>query len=138
HHLNCLEVLESGAVRRELENDEIATPDATPADALDRCRQTADRLLAAESPYRPRQADVWQGAVSPEERRAPTFQGLLCNPSLTHLGSLEVLRLDGRNRPRELAFVAFDDLRGVVMAPPNVFRAARLFFDDGRTDEIVF
>jgi hypothetical protein len=62
---------------------------------------------------------------------------MLCNGSLTHLGSLEVLRLDGLKRPKELAFVAFDDLQSVAMTMSGLFRPARLFFDDGRPDEIV-
>jgi hypothetical protein len=138
HHLNCLEALGAPAVRRPLERNEVPPPlDEESLAALERCRQSAERLLAPDSPYRPRDADVWQGELDPEGRRPPTVRGVLCNPSLTHLGSLEVLRLDGEQRPKELAFVAFGDLRTVAVAGSGAFRAARLFYDDGRPDEIV-
>jgi len=48
-----------------------------------------------------------------------------------------VLRLDERQKPKQLAFVAFDDLQTVAVAGAGAFRAARLFYDDGRPDEIV-
>lgn len=52
-------------------------------------------------------------------------------------GALEVVRLDAQQQPTELVFVPLDDLRGVVLASPAIFRLAKLFFDDGRPDEIV-
>lgn len=138
HHLNCLEALGTPPVRRPLELNELPPPlDEESEAALGRCRESAERLLAADSPYRPRDADVWQGELDPDGRTPPSARGPLCNPSLTHLGSLEVLRLDGQRRPKELAFAAFDDLQSVALAGPGAFRAARLFYDDGRPDEIV-
>jgi len=137
HHLNCLEALGTPSIRRRLESNEIVPPDEASAVALERCRQSAERLLLPESLYRPRDADVWQGALDPEGKRPPTMRGVLSNPSLTHIGSLEVIRLDERQQPKELTFVAFDDLLTVAMADPKVFRAARLFYDNGRPDEIV-
>lgn len=140
HHLNCLEVLASRPDSGESEDGEItlAAGQGQSTPALDRCGQTGERLLLPESPYRPRHADVWQGSLDPNNEQPPTMQGTLCNPSLTHLGCLEVLRLDAQQRPSELAFVAFDDLRTVAMAPPKIFRAARLFYEGERPDEIVF
>jgi hypothetical protein len=138
HHLNCLEALNTAPVRRRLVSNETVPPDEASQLALERCRQSAERLLLPESPYRQRDVDVWQGALDPKGERPPTMRGVLSNASLTHLGSLEVLRLDEQQRPKELTFVAFDDLQMVAMADPKVFRAARLFYDTGRADEIVF
>src|SRR5262249_5171671 len=53
-----------------------------------------------------------------------------------HLGCLEIYRVDAENQPTGIDFVAFDELSGVVFAPPNLIRAAKLFYDDGR-DEII-
>jgi hypothetical protein len=140
HHLNCLEALATRPESGESEDGEMILPggigESTPA--LERCRQTGERLLLPESPYRPRHASVWQGSLDPNHEQPPTMQGILCNPSLTHLGCLEVLRLDAQLQPRELAFIAFDDLQTVAMTSPKIFRATRLFYDDGRPDEIVF
>jgi hypothetical protein len=137
HHLNCMRALATAPIRHRLEKNDIAPPDAASAAALERCRESAERLLGPDSPYRPRDADVWQGVLEPGVRRPPTRHGVLCNQSLTHLGSLEVLRLDAERRPAGLAFVAFDDLHAVATAEGDAFRPARLFYDDGRPDEIV-
>lgn len=122
HHLICLQRLMTGPERGA---------------ATEKCRQTVRRLLAAASPYRSRPAMVWQGqAAQPGASREPDMQGEFLNPSLTHLGCLEVYRVDAANQPTRIDFVGFDELAGVVFAPPNLIRAAKLFFGDGR-DEIV-
>lgn len=59
------------------------------------------------------------------------------NASLTHLGSLEVIRLDDQGLPRELDFIPLDDIRGIILASPTLFRGAKVFYDDGRDDEIL-
>jgi hypothetical protein len=123
HHLLCLQRLTPGPEREA---------------ATEKCRQTAHRLLAADSPYRPRPAMVWQGqAAQPDTGQEPTLQGEFLNASLTHLGCLEVYRLDEAHQPTRTDFVGFGELSGVMLAPPNLIRAAKLFYEDGR-DEIVF
>ena len=123
HHLICLQRLTRGAEREA---------------ATEKCRRTVRRLLAADGPYRPRPAMVWQGqATQPGTSREPDMQGQFLNPSLTHLGCLEVYRVDATNSPTRLDFVSFDELTDVVFAPAKLIRAARLFYEDGR-DEIVF
>ncbi|MBN9522303.1 hypothetical protein J0H58_27930 [bacterium] len=121
HHLACLDRLNAGPDR------------ATTAET---CWQTARRLLAADSPYRPRVAMVWQGETVGGGGE-PDLRGEFLNASLTHLGCLEVYRLDAANRPSGLDFVGFDDLCGVAFAPPKLVRAARLFYEGGAS-EVVF
>jgi hypothetical protein len=122
HHLICRQRLNRGSERGA---------------ATEKCRQTVRRLLAADSPYRPRLAMIWQGeSAQPEASRDPDMQGEFLNPSLTHLGCLEVYRVDVANQPTRIDFVGFDELSGIVFAPPNLIRAAKLFYEDGR-DEIV-
>src|SRR5262249_4830859 len=95
------------------------------------------RLIATDSPYRPRPAMIWQGqSAQPGSSRGPDMQGEFLNPSLTHLGCLEVYRGDATNQPTGIDFVSFDELAGVVVARPNLIRASKLFCADGR-DEIV-
>jgi hypothetical protein len=109
HHLICLQRLNSGPER---------------AAATDKCRQTTRRLLASDSPYRPRPAMVWQGqSAQPGHNREPDMQGEFLNPSFTHLGCLEIYRVDAANQPTGIDFVSFDELSGVVFAPPNLIRA---------------
>jgi hypothetical protein len=122
HHLICLQRLTARSQR-----------EAT----TEKCRQVLSRLLVSDSPYRPRQAMIWQGqAAQPGTNREPDMQGEFLNPSLTHLGCLEVYRLDAANQPTRLDFVGFDALSGVMFAPPNLIRAAKLFYEDG-SGEIV-
>jgi hypothetical protein len=80
---------------------------------------------------------IWQGpSAQPGDKREPDMQGEFLNPSITHIGCLEVYRVDAANQPNALGFVSFDELSGVLFAPPSLLRAAKLFYDDGR-DEIV-
>jgi hypothetical protein len=123
HHLFCLQRLNPGPER---------------AAATEKCRETARRLVAADSPYRPRPAMIWQGqSAQPGAGREPDMQGQFLNPSLTHLGCLEVYRVDAANQPTGIDFVSFDELSGVVFAPPNLIRAAKLFYDDGRGEIVL-
>lgn len=119
HHLNCLERLIPGAGREQ---------------ANARCLQTTQWLLDAASPYRPRLAMVWQGQQ--DQERDPDQDGLFFNPSLTHLGALEIYRLNADHQPLSIDFIGFDDLCGVMFAPPGIIRLAKLFFENG-TSEIV-
>jgi len=122
HHLVCLQRV---------------TPGQDRAAAAEKCRQTARLLAAADSPYRPRPAMIWQGqSAQPGGGREPNMKGEFLNPSLTHLGCLEVYRVDAANQPTAIDFVGFDELSGVMFAAPNLIRAAKLFHEDGR-DEIV-
>jgi hypothetical protein len=139
HHLNCLAVLEQEPFRRELHEDDLERgDDPGPSEAQVRCRETATALLAPDSPYRPRIGMVWQGEQGPQEERPPDLEGVLSNASLTHLGCLEVMRLDAQMRPRELAFVPFDDVSMVGLGSPKLFRAAKLFYETGQPPEVVF
>ena len=125
HHLLCLERLDS-KLRR-------TTP-------TEKCRETARSLIAPDSPYRPRPAMIWQRRSAPPAaagRREPDGQGLFLNPSLTHLGCLEVFRLDAEKRPTGIDFVGFDELTGVMFAAPSLLRAAKLFYEDGREELVL-
>jgi len=96
------------------------------------------RLMGPDSPYRPRRCMVWKGEPgSTAEPRPPEVMGMLSNASLSHLGCLEILRLDAAGEPTSIHFIGLDDVRGVVFGAPTLFRAARLFLEDD-TDAIVF
>ena len=55
HHLNCLALLEQEPFRSQLSKDGVPTETepATPSDQVRRCRESAARLLAEDSPYGP-------------------------------------------------------------------------------------
>ena len=94
------------------------------------------RLRSAESPYKERHVAVWQGKAGESEAREPDAQGSFRNASLTHLGSIEVIRLDAQNQPAGVWFVPLDEVRGAIFSPA-IFGLAKLFFDSLRPDEIV-
>ena len=123
HHLICLQRLDTGPER---------------AVATEKCRQTVRGLIAPDSPYRPRAAMVWKGQSAQQGAdRQPDMQGEFLNPSITHLGCLEVYRVDTDNQPTRLDFVSFDELSGVVFAQPNLIRTAKLFYEDGRGEIVL-
>lgn len=122
HHLSCLQRL-SGEPER--------------GTAAEIGLQTAHRLLSSDSPYRPRMAMIWQAhAAQPGAGDEPSLTGDLLNASLSHLGCLEVYRLDATNQPSQIDFVSFDELSAVMFAAPSLMRAAKLFYEGGR-EEIV-
>ena len=80
---------------------------------------------------------IWQGqSLQPGSHRNPDIQGEFLNASLTHLGCLEIIRIGSASQPTAIDFVGFDDLSGLVFAPPNLIRATKLFYEGGR-DEVV-
>lgn len=122
HHLVCLELLQADP------ESEVAS---------EKCEATARRLCELQSPYRPRAAMVWQQqATAPAEDEEPHLQGLFLNASLTHLGCLEVFRLDKDHMPTGIEFVSFDELSGVAFARPTLIRAAQLHYEDGRAEVV--
>jgi len=124
HHLICLQ-------RRLCTGPERAI-------ATEKCRQTVRQLITPDSPYRPRPAMIWQEQpVQPGSDREPDMQGELLNQSLTHIGCLEIYRLDAADQPTGIDFVGFDELSRVVFAPYAVIRAAKLYYGD-RRGEVVF
>lgn len=141
HHLLCADRWQqAGAGVRSGEaslDDESAEVPGS-----DLCRDLARRLLAPDSPYRARYCDVWQGEPATVANRASDLRGEFRNASFTHLGSLEVIHLDQGHLPNEfratgLSFVPLDDIQAVVLSRPSLFRVARLYYDDGRQDELV-
>jgi hypothetical protein len=130
HHLICLERLLPGlAETRKAEIDE-------------RCRQSTRRLLAPDSPYRPRPALVWQmksgTAVGQGQlvERDPNHQGVFWNPSLSHFGCIEYFREDPATNAQTVEFADFDHLSGIAFGGSSLLRAMKLFFEDG-TAEVV-
>lgn len=122
HHLVCLQRLQPGPARTI---------------AAQKCKAMAQTLIAADSPFRGQTALIWQAQPdNAEGDKEPDLQGNLLNPSLTHIGCLEIYRLDPANQPNRIDFIAFDELAGIKIAPPGLIRPAKLFYNDGR-DEIV-
>ena len=105
--------------------------------ASQQCRQTVRRLLATDSPYRPRPAAIWQRrSAQPEADREYDLNGELVNASLTHLGCLEVYRVDALKHPRRIDFVGFEELTGIQFGPVRLIRAAKLTYEDGHTETL--
>jgi hypothetical protein len=136
HHLACLELMngvDGNAHWGELDHGQ----DAPKGAASELCTEVLQRLLSPNSPYKERHCAVWQGQPGQSEQRPPDMQGRMRNASLTHLGCLEAIRLDQHKQPIELIFIPFDDIRGVLLARPCLYRAARIFYEDAR-DEMVW
>lgn len=125
HHLICLGRL--GCLQTKADSVlEVAT---------EKCRELSLLLMSAESPYRPRPGVIWRGFSPPRE---PDLLGEIVNSSLTHLGCLEIYRLDSANQPIGIDFVSFDELYGIEFYPgPQLIGAARLFYDDVRTENVL-
>lgn len=136
HHLNCLELMQTTEGRTALASDDLDDRDV-PEKAGEPVRRTLARLASAESPYRPHACVIWQMRGSPEAQRSPDHMGVVTNASLTHMGAIEVLLLDGAGKPVSIGFIGISEVRSVTMGPPALFRPARISFDDGRPPMVV-
>ncbi len=137
HHLTCLELVREGSGKAELMAQDLGERITFQGDAVDLCKKLVRKLSCKDSPYRPRHCAIWQGQPGESEKREPNLEGMFQNASITHLGCLEVIRLDEQHSPKGIAFVPLDDLRGALFAGNALFRAGKLFYDDERQDEIV-
>src|SRR5689334_1868523 len=151
HHLRCLALLDGGdgLLRRGLLAPASERPSAEQlSDAIDpvlrdRVAASAKTLLGRRSPYRPRHGFAWLGDGPPEGDAVPysDFQGRTVNASLTHLGSVEVIRLEPTTlEPAAIEFVAFDDILTLARSPREhggtPFVPARILREYGQ-DELV-
>jgi len=136
HHLSCLEMLATDAGKRQFAaTDSLELPEAPDGDAHDLCVELFEKLASEQSPFCPRHCLVWQGEPGQSDKRAPDMQGVMANASMTHLGSIEIIRIDEKEQPLEVTFVPLDDIRGALFAGTGAFRGIRLFKEDG-SDEI--
>ncbi|MDX1995344.1 MAG: hypothetical protein SF029_23370 [bacterium] len=135
HHLVCMELVQSGPAREALVGDQVSS-ETVSGETAELCKDILSQLIAPDSPYRPRYGMLWQLKEQDNPQRPPDLQGVLENPSLTHLGSLEYIRLNQQMEPLDIGFAAFDDVFVVGFSNPALYRAARIYFEDGR-DEIV-
>ncbi len=94
-------------------------------------------LISEQSPYRSRVAAVWKGAEQPREDSPADIQGILRNASLTHLGCLEIIRVDEQALPVEIDFLPLDHIHAVVFLGQGPFRFGKVFYDDQREPEVV-
>lgn len=131
HHLACLEMLGDQPL------DGLQGPPAN-AESAALVEELAWTLLGPQSPYRPRLALVFQGEGELQEGDTPDQQGLLLNPSLTHLGALEVIHVDEQVMPVGIGFVPMDELHAVVLPrPPSLLRVAQLLYEDQRVQMVL-
>lgn len=136
-HLTCLELVSQGPVKQQLESETAEAADAPHGEDFDLLSKLVGRVASASSPYRSRHVAVWNGEPGESANREADSQGDFRNASLTHMGCLEVIRLDADDQPATIEFIPLDSLRGAVFAAPALYRYGKLFFDDGRPDEIV-
>lgn len=141
HHLACADLFhQSGAATADpdaAEDTEGAAADAPAWPAAELAARMAGLLASDDSPYRPRHASLWTGPAGGMDRGEPGVHGVVRNASVTHAGCLEAVRVDDQLRPLGLTFIPFDDVRGLLLSRPSLFRAAKVLYEGGRPDEIV-
>jgi hypothetical protein len=137
-HLTCLEMLSNGPGREQLMLEgqpEEASQDAPLGENRDLVLRLVKRLCSDASPYRPCNGAVWQSKRGKPEESEPDKKGITRNASLTHLGCIEVIRLDDKKKPAEISFISFDELNQAIFKTGGLFRLADFEFNDGRPIE---
>ena len=137
-HLACLEMLTESPCREQLMKYGAEPGEIQAGENRDLILRLVKRLKSEDSPYKPRFVSVYQWRPGMSAEREPDMQGLFYNLSLTHLGSIEVIRLDDKQQPIELSFISLDELHRVVILPdPGPYRYAEFEFNDDRPKEWV-
>jgi hypothetical protein len=146
HHLCCLEIM--GTKRgAEYLNDEAAygrdveagtARDLSLAPDLPFWPELINKLSSMDSPYKPRYCLVWQLKPGSSGPREADHDGLFMNASITHLGSVEVIKIDAFGTPKGIEFLGLNEVRHAVFARTALFRAAKIFYEDLREDEVVW
>lgn len=152
-HLTCLEMLSDSPGREQLMGEEISEKDImeSPSNALilrekdsmesiheenrDLILLLFTRLRSDASPYKPRTVAVWQSKRGKSGNGKSDKKGIFQNASLTHLGCIEVFRLNDKNQPAELSFLSFDELHQAIFKTGGLIRIAEFEFKDGRPKE---
>lgn len=135
-HLACLEMLTESPCREQLMNFGAERGEIQPGENRDLILRLVKRIGSEDSPYKPRFVSVYQWKPGASAEREPDMQGLFYNFSLTHLGSIEVIRLDDKQQPIELSFISLDELhRAFILPAPGPYRYAEFEFSDGRPKE---
>ena len=137
-HLTCLEMLSDGPGREQLMLEEEPEKDsqvASPGDNRDLILRLVTRLCSDTSPYKPRAVSIWQWRPDKPDKREPDIIGIFRNASLTHLGCIEVIRLDDEKQPVELSFVSFDELHKAIFWGSGPFRYGEFELIGGRSKE---
>ena len=136
-HLICIEYLESEKGGKHLNEDDFDQTPEWGANNQNICTEIVSQLLDKKSAFCSKKCFIWQGEVGESQNREPDHQGDFLNASLSHLGCLEVIKVDEKQSPLAVDFIPFDAIRGVVFAQPSLFRAAKIFYDSEKEDEIV-
>jgi hypothetical protein len=132
NHLVCMEIIYQDEVLHQLNSGDTKSEIHASQEHLDLYREIIRKLVADNSPYRPRYCSIWQG-----KQNYPSFTGKFYNISATHLASMEVIQLDENKTPVSVNFIPLDELHGIILGTSATFRLARLGYEFGKPDEIV-
>jgi len=94
-------------------------------------KKVIDRLCSPESPYAPK-----SGHFQPVDPLNAPVRGSFYNPSITHLGAMELITLTPKGIPEKTMFVPFRDIQAVEFMSDDVFRLTRLSYRDDKADEL--
>ena len=136
-HLACSEMVCSEDGVKQIKEAELDEQDAPKSENTNLAMELLNELLSLESPFIPRPALVWQGSPMETQGKPPDLNGLFSNASMTHLGALETIKIDKNEQPIGVELIALDDLSDIIVASKSLFSYAKLFFDNGRPEEIV-
>jgi|GEM_PF-1331242 len=133
-HLMCIDLMWNRL------DDEDMNEDIPDGPERDRMRELRDALMCDGKPQSPvPTAMAWLGhGGGGSEARPPDHTGRLCNASLTHLGLLEVVRIDEKDMVATcVSFIPLASIARLMVAGASLMSAARISYTDGRDDEKV-
>ena len=140
YHLLCLDLFESPDGQAAFAAEGFSA-DTLPLSLLgahaERLAQLHAALCAPDSPWAPRPVRAWRGPYQSADPDSPDLEGLFRNASLTHLGALEVFRLNAQHQPVAVDFQPTAELEMVVLGPPTLFRVSGLRYADGRSETVL-
>lgn len=127
HHLVCMEVLQE--IRYAVSESGFEYQGQY-AEVL---KQTTDLLLSPNSPFRILHGSFWLNDNNSDQ---PSRQARFTNMSLTHLGAVELIRVDANQLPVELVFVPLDSIKSLEIIGSGLVKGCRLTHEISNKQEV--
>jgi hypothetical protein len=129
HHLLCMEALDTSTGGLS----QTKTPSSPSWEIRLLLNKTTNKLLHDKSPYRPRYCEI-EFDILTRQKHFKRISGVLMNASLTHLGSIEVIRINPELHPVSIDFIPLERVHSIM----NNTKGALVTYTDKKEKDICY
>jgi hypothetical protein len=116
HHLLCMEIFQWYSANNLQDATYQSGQKKIPVqiqEAIVNLKNTTEKLLNEDSPYIPQACEIKYDILT-KFREFKKLEGTCMNASLSHLGSLEVFKVDGELNPLCIDFIPFSEIKTIM------------------------